>query len=211
MSPEPLGTPGREALAEQAWRAISAWAEASGHGPAVKVWVDHLDGHKVMLPRPPWGLYLHLEDAPRPAEAAAGPVPAQPPRQEQPLRELVIVQRPPADVPLERQRVRKAWHSPDWRQVHLSGRRWLLSPKQAVVVRLLWEAALEGRPDVRVDYLLTKAESECARLVDLFRRVQGWDVLLVVSLEPGKYRLAEADRLRELLEEEAQREEGLIE
>lgn len=170
--------------------------------------VPLLHGPTVILPMPHWGV---------PGAVAGGEASVAPQEMhtapKETLRELIVVQPPiqKVEIPLEHQRIRKAYHSPDWREVHLSGRRWMLSPKQSIIVRVLWEACLEGRADVDSGYLLRKAESDAVRIHDLFRRLHDWDSQLIVSLVPNKYRLAHADRLKEFLEEEAQREEGLIE
>lgn len=168
----------------------------------LRVSVPLLHGPTVELPMPQWGLHLHCtEDAAPPATEA--------PQPSEPLREVIIV-KPSVEVPLERQRIRQAWHSDDWREVHIEGRRWMLSPSPAMVFRALWQAALEGKPDIDQRALLRLANSTSGRVPDLFKKVPDWQKL-ITTVEPLHYRLTVADRLKDLLEEDAQREAGLIE
>lgn len=81
-------------------------------------------------------------------------------------------------------------HTSDFQRVDWGGRRYLLTPKQARVVSVLWAAWEDGLHEVAQAELLAAAESDCVRLVDLFRRSDAWGSL-VVSTRPGYYRLAE--------------------
>lgn len=81
-------------------------------------------------------------------------------------------------------------HSPDFRSVTWGGRDYHLTRKQAVIVSVLWEGWEAGTPDVGQEVLLRTADSECTRLVDLFRRSSAWGELIVAGETAGTYRLA---------------------
>lgn len=65
------------------------------------------------------------------------------------------------------------------------------SPKQSLVMKALWKAWQEGLPSVAQSELLRAAESECPRLLDLFRNHPAWN-RLIVQAGPGLYKLAPA-------------------
>ncbi len=69
-----------------------------------------------------------------------------------------------------------------------------LGRKQARVVEALWEQWQEGNPQVPQADLLRAADSDCARLIDLFRNSPAWGRLVLRDSElPGHYRLPELD------------------
>lgn len=80
-------------------------------------------------------------------------------------------------------------HTTDFLFVLWKGVRYQLSPKQAAVVRQLWEAHGRGLPDVHQEQLLRGADSDGVRLVDLFKRHPAWQNL-IISVKQGYYRLA---------------------
>lgn len=81
-------------------------------------------------------------------------------------------------------------HSPDYRTVSWHGRHFVLTPKQAAVVKVLWDAWESGTPQVGQHYLLEACESPGGRLRDVFRDSPAWGTL-VVSEGGGMYKLAD--------------------
>ena len=74
----------------------------------------------------------------------------------------------------------------------LERRAYTLTPLQAQVVRVLWEADAQGTPEVGQQFLLAEVESNATRLRDLFREGGGklaWGTLVIMA-RPGVYRLA---------------------
>lgn len=83
------------------------------------------------------------------------------------------------------------WHSADFREVRWPGLGdFAPTPKQALVVARLWRAREEGEGPVGQRELLQAADSDCDRLVDLFKGSPSWG-RLVVPLKDGTYRLPE--------------------
>ncbi len=71
-----------------------------------------------------------------------------------------------------------------------------LSPKQARIVEVLWEARFgSDNPDVDQATLLRAADSDCTRLLDLFRSGgkthPAWGKLVVPGESPATFRLPE--------------------
>lgn len=93
-------------------------------------------------------------------------------------------------------------HLSDFQRVYypgLSPADFSFSPKQAKVVAVLWEARFElDNPDVDQAALLREADSDCGRLLDLFRRAgrthPAWGTLIVPGARPASFRLAELPR-----------------
>jgi hypothetical protein len=81
------------------------------------------------------------------------------------------------------------WHAADFREVCWAGRPYSFTPKQRLIVARLWRAWEEGTPEVDQQTLLRAADSDCVRLVDLFRSCPGWRDL-ILHVEGGRYRLA---------------------
>lgn len=79
-------------------------------------------------------------------------------------------------------------HAPDFRSVRHRGTLYAFSPSQAQVVRVLWEAYLNGTPSVGQETLLEQAGCESRRLRDLFRDHPAWD-RLIVSTDKRAFRL----------------------
>lgn len=81
------------------------------------------------------------------------------------------------------------WHSKDFREV-----RWPdlgmfhLTPKQSAAVKLLWRAWEDKSGDLPGSVLLRAADSDCVRLVDLFKKSDAWQ-RLVLSTRRGLYHL----------------------
>jgi hypothetical protein len=86
-------------------------------------------------------------------------------------------------------------HLSDYRQVYWPGLGvYRFSPKQAVVIHELWSARFgSDNPDVAQAALLQNAESDCAKLSDLFRSNgkahPAWGTFVVPGETPGVYRL----------------------
>lgn len=85
-------------------------------------------------------------------------------------------------------------HISDFQAVYWPGLgRFRFGPKQAVIVRLLWEARDEGVPEVTQSELLRGANSDCTRLQDLFRtggvNHPAWGTLIVKGERSATYRL----------------------
>ncbi len=95
------------------------------------------------------------------------------------------VDTPPSDisVTVERPDLRRPWHSSDWSNVIWNGRSYKLSPKQRLVVALLWKAWEDGTSFLSGVYLLNRADSDQPRLAHLFKGHPAWNEL-VVSGEP---------------------------
>lgn len=81
------------------------------------------------------------------------------------------------------------YHTSDYQLVRWKEYSWNFSPKQRVVIRLLWEAWEKGAPEVPQRTLLDAAESECDSLAELFKKHPAWGVL-VTRAGPTIYRLA---------------------
>lgn len=81
----------------------------------------------------------------------------------------------------------------DFSQVNWPGvGRFLLNPKQAAVVRELYESFMDGHGDVKESYLVEvarRAGSDATRLRDVFRHCPAWGVLVVPGDQGGFYRL----------------------
>ena len=83
-------------------------------------------------------------------------------------------------------------HSPDFRSVTWNYETFYLTPTQAAVVAILWQAWENGAPDVSGAYLLEAVDSTATRLLDLFRRSPAWGRLIVRGATKGTYRLVPA-------------------
>ncbi len=74
------------------------------------------------------------------------------------------------------------------------GTQYTFSPKQAAVVKMLYEQWLAGTPEVSQEALLETAGSEGGRLVDLFKRDKDLFHTIVASgKKKGTYRLNRPD------------------
>lgn len=85
------------------------------------------------------------------------------------------------------------YHTSDYQLVSWHGERWNFSPKQRIVVRVLWEAWEAGRPEVSQRELLDAAESECDSLLELFKKDNRPHPAmgnLIKRVSPTVYRLA---------------------
>ena len=82
-------------------------------------------------------------------------------------------------------------HSRDFSAVTWHGQFFNFTASQAKIVALLWEAWLNGTPDLRQETLLDAAGSETKRLVHLFKDHPAWGTLIVPGGGKGLFRLAE--------------------
>jgi hypothetical protein len=102
---------------------------------------------------------------------------------------------PPCDCPPAHKPARVTGgrtHSPDFRSVLWDGETYDFSPKQAAVVKQLWEAWENGTPVVSQAALLEGAESDATRLLDLFRRHPAWGVMIVEGERKGTVQLTDS-------------------
>lgn len=84
-----------------------------------------------------------------------------------------------------------ARHSLDFASVRWDGVELSFSPMQAAIVKLLWEAAANGTPELHASTLLVEADSRLQenRLDPLFFRHPAWKSLIVRGKRRGTYRL----------------------
>jgi hypothetical protein len=128
--------------------------------------------------RRPRSIRLDLEGADRPLHLPMPP-PTPQPRQAAPAPPA-----PPAPQP------RGVKHSPDFRCVNWYGQIYSLTPAQAAVVRILWDAWENETPDVGQESLLESSGSESAKLSDVFKDSPAWNTLVVSGGSRGTFRLA---------------------
>ena len=99
----------------------------------------------------------------------------------------------PAEVTLESDGTcapgRPLHASNDFRSVNWNGEKFIFSPNQAVVVRVLYENFLKGTPDVGGETLIEAADSTCKGMRYLFRGHPAWK-RLIVSRRKGAYPLS---------------------
>jgi hypothetical protein len=85
-------------------------------------------------------------------------------------------------------------HAPDWSSVVWNDVRYMLTPKQRLVVAELWRAWEAGIDFLSGAYLLERAESDQSKLWYLFRKSPAWGTLIVPGEPYGgpgdTYRLA---------------------
>jgi hypothetical protein len=81
-------------------------------------------------------------------------------------------------------------HSPDFRSVRWRGEDHTFSEPQARAVRVLWEAAESGCPDVGGEALTEAAGTESHTARDVFKGHSAWGTL-IVSSGRGIFRLAD--------------------
>jgi len=80
-------------------------------------------------------------------------------------------------------------HSEDYRTVTLNGSEFVLTPNQAAVVQLLYEAHRNGTPALGQAYLLERTGSSGSRVRDVFKTGQAWGNLLGPGQRRGTIRL----------------------
>ena len=80
-------------------------------------------------------------------------------------------------------------HGPDFASVVWYGVRYSFTGAQARAVRVLWEAWLNGTPDVRQETLLDAAGSE-GRVRSLFQGHPAFGKMIVAGAVKGLFRLA---------------------
>ncbi len=84
--------------------------------------------------------------------------------------------------------------SADFRSVNWFGNDYTFTALQAKVVSLLWDGWVDGVPDMGEATILTEAESESKKLLDVFRsgdkRHPAWGTM-IQSKTKGTYRLQE--------------------
>jgi hypothetical protein len=85
-----------------------------------------------------------------------------------------------------------ARHSVDFRSVHWFGTDYTFTPTQAGCIKVLWEAWENDTPDIGQAAILVHLEidSECKRLVDVFKNHPAWKSMVVKGATAGAYRLA---------------------
>ena len=84
-----------------------------------------------------------------------------------------------------------AKHSLDYCSVLWNGVEHTFTAMQAAIVRVLWQALVNGTPEVRASTLLAEAESKLQenRLDPLFFRHPAWKTMIVRGQRRGTYRL----------------------
>jgi hypothetical protein len=97
-----------------------------------------------------------------------------------------------ANLTIERPDPSRPHHAPDFSSVIWNGKLYTLTPKQRMVVCILWRAWEDGTTYRSASYLLEKAESDQTRLSQLFRDSQAWNNLIV----PGEIHDGPADTYR---------------
>lgn len=81
-------------------------------------------------------------------------------------------------------------YSPDFRWVCLNGQPFTLTPSQAQVIRLLFEAHEKKTPELGQSYILEQIESTSRRLRDLFKSSpKAWKELIRPGAKRGTFRL----------------------
>jgi hypothetical protein len=92
-----------------------------------------------------------------------------------------------------------ARHSPDFCSVLWNGVEHSFTPMQAAIVQMLWEALVNGTPDVHGSTLLAHAESKLQqdRIEPLFFRNPAWKTMIVRGKKRGTYRLDPEARVNE--------------
>ena len=70
-------------------------------------------------------------------------------------------------------------HAPDWSSVVWQGTRYILTPKQRLVIAELWRAWEDGTGFLSHAYLLEKAETDQQKMYYLFRGSPAWGALIV--------------------------------
>lgn len=84
-------------------------------------------------------------------------------------------------VTIERPDLSQPFHSADWSEVVWNNARYKLTPKQRLVVALLWKAWADGTRFLSGVYLLNRADSDQPRLAHLFRGSDAWNTLVVAG------------------------------
>ena len=82
-------------------------------------------------------------------------------------------------------------HSPDFASVNWNGTVYKFTKIQRIVVRELWQAKENGTPELSQEYLLETAESNSAKLSDLFQHNAAWGTVIVPGESRGSYQLGE--------------------
>lgn len=81
------------------------------------------------------------------------------------------------------------WHSKDFRQVDWPGiGRFYLTPKQALVIKALWQCRETGLGELSGQELLRASDSDGNKIFDLFRNSPAWQNL-ILSTRKGLYHL----------------------
>lgn len=70
------------------------------------------------------------------------------------------------------------------------GNTYSFTSTQAACLKRLWEAWVNGTPDISGAALLEAADAQSSRLVDIFRNNLAWRTLIVPGATKGTYRLA---------------------
>ncbi len=77
-------------------------------------------------------------------------------------------------------------HSPDFASVRWAdGRLYTFTPNQRSIISILWQAALDGTPDVSQGYLLAEIDAEQSKMSLVFRDHPAMGVVIRRSSECG--------------------------
>ncbi|NOX55286.1 MAG: hypothetical protein GXP27_12785, partial [Planctomycetes bacterium] len=84
-------------------------------------------------------------------------------------------------------------HGVDYRSVLWDGDTFTFTPLQAACVKILWEHREQGTPEVGEQTILTEADSDSNRLLNVFERGKhpAWGTLIVPGTRKGTFRLAD--------------------
>jgi len=93
------------------------------------------------------------------------------------------------DVVIVRPDLSRPSHSPDFATVTWNGVVYTLTPKQRLIVALLWKAWEDGNTFLSGAYLLERADSDQSRMSHVFRGSPAWRTLVV----PGELHGGPAD------------------
>jgi hypothetical protein len=80
---------------------------------------------------------------------------------------------------------------PDYADCTWNGKRHTFAPAQRACVKVLWEAFVNGTPEVGQSYVLAEAGYDSTRLQDVFKGNDAWKTMIVKGLAKDTFRLAE--------------------
>lgn len=96
-------------------------------------------------------------------------------------------------------------HSEDFRSCKWFGQRFTFTPKQAMVIKALWQAWEKGNLDVSHAELLQACDSTGDRISDIFRNNSAWNSMVCGGNAKGTYRLSEPTSTEELVRDSDER------
>lgn len=103
--------------------------------------------------------------------------------------EIELARRPTNNKAALGARPQEFGHSADFRSIRFRRTSHSLTPRQAQVVQLLFEAYRQGTPELSVAYILESLGTQNSRLQDTFRNSPLWRTLIVPGKRKGTYRL----------------------